>query len=684
MLNSDSIKDMLGDTVMPQPIVRLILAFRRWLWLAVVLGLIVLACSIITNIGFYLFQIGQDLPQHATPLPATLPFTIVHPRQLLYSTEPHSVTLASKPEAAQPFTVRLRAVDGVLITPGQTLVFTFTTDVHQAYQFQLSNDLAVDERATLTFSHTVPGIDPVTVNMAKESYLASLWRNLFVIRSFSDGIIPVLIPVLLLILSSIIQKEQNRSRVMVDEFRAKLASMESDAALAVDFARLKDRLNYLPLAESQVVHDFRRLNPQQHLNRAIEDAKAIEARPWRNAHLSRAIASNDKQVAQRLHKMDQDHDIQLTEEQRRWIRHIIHLIDTRPTIALDAYTAGRSEFEPRAEQAEHDDMKNFSVAALPLAHQPEALWSALTVGQPIAIYGEAGSGKTALLLQLMHASQEAEQAIPFPLHIQIKQETSDPQELLPIIGKTMVEQVLICLSQNIEYWIYLPTKLQQELLSLSHLWKTQAHLDALKKCLRGDHKAETHFEDVYEGIQQNLVALKRTPLQQRLDWATSLIRELNFDKLLLCLDDASQAINPVRLSQGLRQLQLPILLAVAYRAGIAAPTPDPKSPVYVVALQWTPEQLAQVLDHRTSTASKGSPFDEAVKQRLLNEVHTPREFWPWWCALNALRDGDSDIGLEDWEQIAPYMEAARHERDAGLSSPWIMDDCVAALAKRSA
>lgn len=676
MLNTDSIKDVLGDIVMPRPIVWLILALRRWLWLLVVLGMGMLGCSLVFNILFYIFQVGQVLPQHTKALPG---LTIVHPRKLLYSSEPYSVTLASNPASSQPFEVRLKAAEGALVTPSQTLVFTFTGDVHQTYQFQLSNDIAVNKQAILTFSHTVPGIDPnITVQIAKESYRSSLWRDVFVIRSFSDGIIPVIIPILLFILSTFIQKEQNCVRETVKEFRAKLASMELDAVVRAEFQQLKDRLYYLPQAESQELYTFMGLSPEEHLNQAI---KASSDPNWRNQHLYRAIMSNNKQVAQRLYKMQREQAIQLTEEQRGRVTRIAHLTTARPALVFSHTTSEHSMFEPAAIRAEYDDAQNFSVEALPVEHQPETLWSKLAA-QPVAIYGEAGSGKTALLVQLMHYSQEGEPEAPFPLRIVMTESLVDAHSLQLRVGQVLIEQALLCLCHNVNYWVYLPAESQRQLVQLAYIWDLQSRLQALKTCLREDKRATTDFDDLETIGQRDFLASGYIPVQRRLEWAIKLIKELNFDRLLICFDDTPGEIDPLILRQHLQQLQLPILLAVAYRADVAAPRQAANNALYRVALSWTAEQLKQVLDHRTMTASTGSPFPEEVKQKLLQVVYTPRDFWPWWCVLTADQQNGYDIMPEEWEAIAPFMHAARQERDPQPLAFWTMDDCAAAIKRR--
>lgn len=684
-MSSDFVKSLLDDLVIPRPLVGIILAFRRWLWLLVVLALVVLACSIVANISYYLFQIGQDQFQSVALTPGDRRIAIIQPASLLYSTKPYSLTLASTPALTQSVVLKLRHAEGIFIAPNESKVFTFTQDVYQSYQLQFSNNQGLLGPALLMFEQDLPTNATATIQLTKETYASSLWRKLFVINSLTDGIIPLLIPLMLLVLSSTIQREQRRARELVDQLKVDLASSKSNTELVPAFQKLKARLSYLPTEERRFLNSFLDLSAQQHFESLLTPSL------WHTEHLGRAIAAHDKAVARKLLNLHDQHKLELDSEQLRRVTHLA--MNTSPPVILPAASPEpdkqNKEFDPRAIEAEHDQPSKFCDLALPSNYQPDTVWAALERHELVVIVGAAGSGKTALLRRLLYCSQDSASEPTFPLYISTPRTAPSSHEMLTAASRAITESLLRCLYGQIDHWIYLPEPQQRQLIQLAYKWFRQDQpLDVLMHYVRqhDDELAARHLRELSTHIPLDPQALSRISPELAFAYVVDIINELNFRHLLICLDQAPSSITPSLLSRWIKDAmeqqaaQLSILVSIAYRADVTAIPAHVGADCYPIELRWSREHLGRLLDHRSYLHLPGTPSPFVVnsaREQLLDKVSVPRDFWPWWSALAAVRAG-VDITPQHLASIAPYMDAARRQRDS-QDTAWTMTDSQRAI-----
>lgn len=609
-------------------------------------------CVIIAiNIVYYFSDVWNDARPSSTRLSGTQ-IIATYPSILLYSTKPYSITLSRNAGMQQAETILLARTKGLLVEPKQTSVFTFTNNTYQVYGLSIRNNFAEPGPGRLTFSVNESKAPPIEVEFPKEPWLSAIMRSKLVITSPAHGVITILLPLLLMAISLQRAKEQEFAKELFEQVEQDARSFTTDVVNEPAYQYLSARLGYISSKQRDFVQSLRTLTPGDMIKEIQNNT------PWKQAYIGRILFSDDADAKRQL--IDQDkRKYLLTSEQLKEARKIQWEGFNRPLPTIK-YEAG-GKFKRGAEFAEQDDINyylpeafgcNITEVYRQLNKQKISEQKDPATTQAITIYGAEGSGKTGLLLTLMHGYESDRSAPPLPIlvpceHIAVQQ--SRQENILRAIGN----RLLTIMRDQPKKWASLPSGTQQRLLRYFQRYVS-----------------ETDFDDFAQNIAKSQITMKRMfGLSDR--GLLNVLKELDYAALLLCIDKATPAVDPLDLRMQLEdELGVAVPLAVAYQT--AQPTSPPQPGIEVVELKWSRDQLHGLLDYRSHEEGLPPPIYGEVEEKLLGQdggrdavIQVPRDLWPWWNALTDPRSdppADDEVTREQWNKIARYMDAAQQER----------------------
>lgn len=652
---------------------------RLWLWLLLPwFGV----CLVSTAIYYGIEALRDDLILQAVP-GLSPSIRVMRPRQLFAEDTTYTITLDSTGDIKQPIIISLLSAEGVMLEPRPQFSFPFSPNMYQTYKIQVKNKEDNLQQASLTFTDNISTKNPIVLNVDKAHSLHIWWRQLFVITSLAGGIIPILIPAVTLLLSTFIQRgEQAHTRELFADLREKAQSFKHEPQIPVLCEKLSERRAYLSDSEKTLVENLYYLDEESFFR--LIDSPTV----WEDEYIGMILASNKRTLVDRLYHIDLTRNI-LSKPQRDEVDRR-RGIDQSIQIGFGGPIRYGEQFRIGAERAERDDPENFTFDALPDEDQIANIVDTSKIVSPgshdhqwsaLLICGEEGSGKTATLY---HAKKTFEDSSKPPLCIILPPESVRDQK---VFIREIIQYLYRYVWNNPKAWDRFPSETKHMLLNLFQqaLNLSPNQLDTLAR--RGtpiSWKRPGRFRRFVDRIWYRFKI--GSPAKQ----VAQAIQQINSHGLVVCFDNAEADTHIEQIQKKLASLPLPTFAVIAYRTA----TPDDLSPLpddtKLIHLLWTNdngERLGKILSQRTKDPfTQTDRLDETVRQHLVQQVHVPRDFWPWWRLLThphiGLDPANTGTHVAAWRKVEKYL----NEVAPSSSGKWTVvqvEDVIARLGQPS-
>ena len=647
---------------------------KLWLWVVTivvlpwfVLGLISTAAYLIM---YYRFDVLNDQPQPFTVPGLSSVVEVVGPQQLLTEDTPYTLTLSSTPTITQPFTVTLVQKTGVTVEPRTSFSFAFLPRIYQTYQIPFRNSEEGGAPATFIFTDATTRHE---ISIPKASLWALWWQKLFVFSSLTEGIVPLVVSIITVLLAVSVQRgEQWRARQLFATLRQTARSSESEATVQELCDKLEMHSTYLSDAQMQLVDNLIYLQPEELLD-LVEKAEE-----WQDEYIGRILVSNNPQLAQRLLDLEKLGKLRLDHRQRSIVHNMLGW-GTVEYLSPDPGPRPSEQFAPEAADAENDHIEYFCEDALLENDRPSWIAADPQI-TTVALHGMVGSGKTATLNHLSLAL--ADQPEP-PLHVILPFEPSfsSPDVLVKQVLKHILDYLLKLMHKHPQKWLELNREQRLKVLGLYiHVLKVPvSRMEELAKAIAKENSVEgRQFRQLLKQVQRRDKWTSRRNAEYN-RFVTGTVQCLRYSALLICLDNVEPELSVQTLRTILEAaFPIPILLVLAYKGATSHQLNNGPQNYKAIHLEWgknNPDGLAKVLDYRTNLG-RMRPLSEEVRAELLKIVRVPRDFWPWWNLLThplIHRDPKQDITLTEWNQAVQVMQQVREKRSSHNGS-WTMED----------
>lgn len=695
----NTVTDFIKSLPLPRRSLRILsLISYVFLWSFLAILFFWMLMIVITNVRYYFLDHFRDDLTSESLLSdtnnATIPITISQPNQIFDVSSPYTITLKSTDDLTQSVTLSISDTKNVLTEPKEMI---FTGGAYQIDRLMFKNNLGVQGNGKIILDHNFPNVGPVVIILPKENRIEALQRKFFIVNSLRDGIVPLIIPLIFVVFASMVQKgQQEKIRYLIEQFDREARSFKVHITA---YDQLRYHLQHIPAPEAERINNINYFTPEQHIAHLVAGGASQEE------HIGRVIASRNKDAVTELEKLGKQDKIKLWPTAGTRVREVLQRAEKNPKFQapqpLVAESKPGGRFERGTEKAEHDPVDNYNDNALPRPYSLPDLYKAIkpTPYPSLAIYGAAGSGKTALLRRLRY--QIIEEGDPFfPALVNMR----DARILNShIVSRRRIKKLILAQTTDLlcdimrrepREWIDLPNDMQvylfKDYLRYIPLERVKAFVqqveqaDAeegwqLRQRLAHHQSVQGYFWRAWRRYGSLNPALRRT---------IDVVQQLGYTSILLCLDDVLPRLNVAKVAEALayQDLHMPLLVVAAYASSTTIPKHEDRKDV--VALVWSREEIAELLSYRAD-----KKLGQDIIEVISGEAGVARDIWPWWQIFTSVQhekmaSGEEDITAEERAKIVRCMKQARQRRSdihplrrwlTGVQSGWTMRDCDEAI-----
>lgn len=581
-------------------------------------------------------------------------------------------TLTPTPGRTTTFTIT--GVSGIVLSPQQTLTFTFTPQLYHVVDISYTNDFSSTNTAIINLLFESGG--EARVELDKEHPWLAPLRRLFV-QSLSGIVLTTVVPVLLFViagLATIHKKALDEELEQLKRAIVQIVKLETAAIYQRDLETLEARVSALSargrelnnahqseLESVQNSLDFCHLLSLLRLKDFDKADRLINKLKSRNNFVDEKIGpflTDVTEIQDERHFRSINSNAPFLNERLAWLQYK-RVLDNIPLETTKDLIKAKARIDPII----FDRLRKhitLSERAIPpkIPSQDQVYLEPLGLFVPyyilsgvkeqllskdkmVFIVGSPGSGKTATLYFLQNA--ECEDGVVYLPTLEADALSNNPP--LTMLATHLVRALLHIFAQNTYLWSYLAEELQS----------SDRAIDKVLQRLELDAQSEE------KRALSRLVALGE------------IMTSMKMTTVCVAIDNAPDNIDYVSLRSLLGScLSQEVRLRIAFKNTVFAPSSHS-----IIQLKWKEADLEALLENITQCGPQWGPsWVGDVHAQFLKEIKVPRDMLVWLVALRTSYP-DKDVTPERWYILREAMRDARknYRPDA---TDWVMADWYAA------